>query len=303
MRSLPHLLVIFFLTQTHGDSDKISGGYPAEEETFLYFVQLLVGKKLNSSKRPIVYGCGATLIHTKWILTAAYCFTTNEEPKPPLMYFKKNYVQALMGSDEKAQGLNDPKFDIRPLQTAYIHPGYSRQKMKNDVALGELKAGFMVFENDGKTVMLPDKKSILCPRGIVVGAGGDGDFQWTLVEIVQYTTADPKDKTSKNTTFYSQDKEGHAFLGDTGGPYMCYKVQFGIITGNIFDFDKEIVTTKYELVSSHMEFITSYVDFHTKWRGGSVGAQETKSSIDRVTSDISFIVSFYIAVKNFLFIN
>ncbi|KAF2899713.1 hypothetical protein ILUMI_06465 [Ignelater luminosus] len=266
MEKLFCLFFIFLLTSNRcfANSKNISGAVPAKKGQFPFFVQLDLIYIEN--QKEISLKCSATLIHWKWILTAALCFPKREKTRKQIQADELGLV--FMGP--KLRYGRFSKSDV--IKEIHIHPLYLQNKQykekqlisSNNIAVAMLKKGFKQSKYVDK-IFLPaqDSYSMLneCRIGVVVGIDRVNRTEYIIYAATEIQLSQERDilqKTS-DTQFYSK----LAFEGGSGGPYFCNRphhgkavpVQYGIVLSptNLTSF------MIFESLYKHLDFISTYV--------------------------------------------
>ncbi|KAF2885879.1 hypothetical protein ILUMI_20294 [Ignelater luminosus] len=283
MKFLPYLITIINLLMDYvsGSPDRIAGGKPIEKGEYEFFVQLIIVEKaIEGPTGKYNYsggGCGGSLIHPIWVLTAGHCFK-RVRMIPPHM-FAERWVLAYIGTERVVSSIFAGGFISQQVEMVQLHPKYSYRKIsenrtdiQNDVAIAKLKEPFEISVD---TITLPiDSYTRPCKLGIIIGAGVV-NFEKENPKLVQYSPMRIKTKdqlsiqvnTGNRQVFYSEVGwfEGHPLQGDSGGPFICYDIgsgypfQYGIISGDIISYASRVVVSVYERVEYYMSFIRQYV--------------------------------------------
>lgn len=110
------IFAVFLIAST----DAIVGGLPTERGQFPFFTFLAL-----ISNETMAKGCGGSLIHPHWVLTAAHCF--DSDPKQVILYFGFEHFYNL-SEYGRMQRIAYPEH-------FFVHPLYDSNFIRNDIAL------------------------------------------------------------------------------------------------------------------------------------------------------------------------
>ncbi|KAB0801365.1 hypothetical protein PPYR_05719 [Photinus pyralis] len=220
------------------------------------------------------FQCGATLLTSRWLLSAGHCFFHSLE----------DHWVARMGTLRRGTALPSPYEQLRPITQIILHPGYVDVGFINDISLLQTETP-LIFSDYVRPICLPVSDSELKDNRIctVIGWGQLFEvgriFPDTLQEVQvpvistsecrKHTLFLPLYKITDDMFCAGYDRGGRdACLGDSGGPLMCSEpdgrwVLYGI-TSNGYGCARANRPGVYTKVSNYLPWIRSHIDDNEK---------------------------------------
>jgi len=205
---------------------RIVGGKQSNKLAWPWQAKINVQFSSNQPNMMAIGNCGGSLINNQWILTAAHCFDLSTETpaiKGVEILLGKNNLKATEASEVKLKATN-----------LYVHPGYNKDTMMNDIALLKLQRplNFAGAEKQLQPVCLPTANLVTSDDQCMGTGWGrlstNGDSSDVLMEVKLPILSDATCKrvwwdrmtdTKLCAGYMAGGKD--TCQGDSGGPLQC----------------------------------------------------------------------------------
>ncbi|XP_018332296.1 protein masquerade [Agrilus planipennis] len=241
---------------------RVVGGEDGEQGEWCWQVALI--NSLNQ------YLCGAALIGTQWVLTAAHCVTNIVRAGDTI------YVR--VGDHDLTKKYGSPGAQTLRVATTYIHHNHNSQTLDNDIALlklhgqAELKEGVCLVCLPARGVNhAAGKRCTVTGYGYM---GESGPIPLRVREAEIPIVSDPECRRKVNavtekifilpaSSFCAGGEQGNdACQGDGGGPLVCQDDGFYELVGLVswgFGCGRQDVPGVYVKVSSFIGWINQII--------------------------------------------
>ncbi|KAG5880629.1 hypothetical protein JTB14_022570 [Gonioctena quinquepunctata] len=241
---------------------RVVGGEDGEQAEWCWQVALI--NSLNQ------YLCGAALIGTQWVLTAAHCVTN--------IVRSGDAIYVRVGDHDLTRKYGSPGAQTLRVTTTYIHHNHNSQTLDNDIALlklhgqAELKEGVCLVCLPARGVSHAAGKRCTVTGYGYMGEAGPIPLRVREAEIPIVSDAECIRKVNAVTekifilpasSFCAGGEEGNdACQGDGGGPLVCQDDGFYELAGLVswgFGCGRLDVPGVYVKVSSFIGWINQII--------------------------------------------
>ena len=202
--------------------------------------------------------CGATLLDSRHVLTAAHCIDT-----------KNVSAITIVGGVHNTQQQDADKQQVRRVQRMFVHPGWNRELLINDIAILRLSEPIQ-FTRFVQPACLPGPDPKPDSTVVVVGWGSEvlggrtiAQLKQTHMQVVgNCRSLIPTVDDSKQICIANRVGGESVCQGDSGGPILQQQngqwyVQGVTSFGVVCKTDGNLLPNVYVRVSAYLDWIKS----------------------------------------------
>ncbi|XP_053683729.1 serine protease grass-like [Sabethes cyaneus] len=257
-------------------ADRVAYG----QETAVFECPWMALLRFKDFDQEIVDGCGGTLIHERYVLTAAHCLHDSKLTLDHVRLGEHNKITAIDCEGEEGDCAG-PVQDVA-VENTITHPSYNRPRFSNDIGLIRL-ASSVTFSDQIKPICLPatdEFRNLLHNKYVLTGWGTTEANSVSNVLLKAYLPRVENSKCEqimKNnslsiTLSESQLCAGGTNLkdscrGDSGGPLGTVGllhgeprfIQFGIVSIGVNSCGIKNIPSIYTRVGHYMDWIVENI--------------------------------------------
>ena len=226
---------------------RIYGGSKAEEGQFPHQA---------SVRRDGGHDCGASILNSKAVLTAAHCCQN---------FYGISGVEVEVGTIQSGQG------QIHPMESFLIHPSYNCRTFEADICLVFINGSFEFNDATVQTIDLGTEED--CQVGIqcLMSGWGEVEYYSGSSEDLMYAEAPILDngnclirsgflEDSMTCAGVLDDSTGLGY-GDSGGPLACNNKLCGVASWEDFPWELPGFPSAFAKVPAYKEWIEENINF------------------------------------------
>ncbi|CAF1039748.1 unnamed protein product [Adineta steineri] len=278
-------------------TSKIVGGYSAQKHSWPWIVSIRYAGAHQSLTSPGDAICAGTLIHEKYVLTAAHCAYDMMDGSLISNYF------VVVG----AHYINDTNPIRFKIKSVRLHKQYDDDLYSYDIALLELSHKVDLTNSNVGLICLPSTNNSLYPyeqmNSIVIGWGrlaenGPTSYELQQVQLPIISNRNEfcmKQISDEFIQFCAGFIEGQkdACQGDSGGPLMIYDTDTSTwhiagVTSYGHGCAREGHPGVYTRVSVLIDWINTHINSSNKRLGGPLMIYDTDTSTWHIAGVTSY---------------
>jgi len=261
------LFIIFFLVS-------LTTAFNTSDDEPIVHTRIIGGERVQPTELPYqvavihpIYNidCGGTIIAPEWVMTAAHCWTSEQQPTSPGISFEGYTV--VVGS----VNWKEPKFPPVNIVKTVLHRGYHNSRKPNDIALLKLSAP-VIHPPFAMAAQLPNPgESFVGQEAIVSGYGRVDEAERFapphLLKVYEVVKPDNECRSFHGNLYVNRimlcardarQEIKKSCRGDSGGPIAIKRGGNNVVIGiNSYSHESCTHPSSYDVFTQ----VSAYIDW------------------------------------------